>query len=312
MNYFPKLGVLVLAGSSAWAAADPQLLNLMMPDAKVLAGVQVEHAKTSPFGQFLLAQAGPIAQFDQLKAAIGFDPRTDLSEVVVGSTGASKPNQGLLAGHGTFPASRIAGMAALAGAVSEEYRGLTLLGNKPGTAGAGDIVGVFLNASTVVAGDRALVKAAVDRWILPGTARGALVDRALAVSASAQAWGVATGLAELTGKVMPTAPNAPPQAAAVQNLVSAVNQVSGGLNFGATDVSVRGQAVARSAEDAQSLADVMRFMLAMAQQSPLAGGVQVESQGSAVNFSLSLMEAQAEGLLKPKTTAIARSAAARR
>jgi len=42
------------------SAADPQLLNLVMPDVKVMADINVEQAKTSPFGQFVLA-AGPAA-----------------------------------------------------------------------------------------------------------------------------------------------------------------------------------------------------------------------------------------------------------
>ena len=41
----------VFAGVLPATAADPQLLNLVMPDAKVLAGVNVDQAKTSPFGQ---------------------------------------------------------------------------------------------------------------------------------------------------------------------------------------------------------------------------------------------------------------------
>ena len=41
------------------AAADPQLLNLVMPDAQVMAGVNVEQAKTTPFGQYVLSQIQP-------------------------------------------------------------------------------------------------------------------------------------------------------------------------------------------------------------------------------------------------------------
>ena len=40
---------------STLSAADPSLVNLVMPDAKVLAGMDVERAKTSPFGQYVLA-----------------------------------------------------------------------------------------------------------------------------------------------------------------------------------------------------------------------------------------------------------------
>ena len=47
---------LFTAFSGALSAADPQLLNLVMPDAKVLAGVNVEQAKGTQFGQYVLNQ----------------------------------------------------------------------------------------------------------------------------------------------------------------------------------------------------------------------------------------------------------------
>ena len=46
-------------------AADPQLLNLVMPDAKMLADVNVDQAKASPFGQFVLAQIQAQSQQQQ-------------------------------------------------------------------------------------------------------------------------------------------------------------------------------------------------------------------------------------------------------
>src|SRR5262245_48421085 len=39
------------------SAADPQLVNMVMPDAKVVAGINVDSARNSPFGTFLLRQA---------------------------------------------------------------------------------------------------------------------------------------------------------------------------------------------------------------------------------------------------------------
>ena len=47
---------LLMVFSGALPAVDSQLLNLIMPDAKVLAGVNVATAKASPFGQYVLSQ----------------------------------------------------------------------------------------------------------------------------------------------------------------------------------------------------------------------------------------------------------------
>ena len=76
----------ILAGLSLWSAAgfaaDPALLNLVMPNAKVLAGVNVASALTSPFGQFVL---GRIAAHHPSFPAF-FDPRTDLTELLLART----------------------------------------------------------------------------------------------------------------------------------------------------------------------------------------------------------------------------------
>ena len=66
---------LFTAFSGVLSAADPQLLSLVMPDAKVLAGVNVEQAKGTQFGQFVLNQMqshdGDMQKLIQLT---GFDP----------------------------------------------------------------------------------------------------------------------------------------------------------------------------------------------------------------------------------------------
>ena len=61
-----------------------------MPDAKVLAGVNVAQAKSSPFGQYVLSQiSANDPGLQQLASVTGFDPRQDLCEVLVASNGAS-------------------------------------------------------------------------------------------------------------------------------------------------------------------------------------------------------------------------------
>ena len=303
-----RFSALILAGgvSSVWAAADPQLLGLLMPDAKILAGVQMGQAKASPFGQFVLSQAGPNAQFDQLKAATGFDPRTDLTESVAGSAGNSG---GLVAGHGSFQPTRLTNLAMTAGAPIESYRGVTLIGGgSAAKSPAQDGAVAFLDGTTVVIGNRELVKAAVDRWIGATRSTGPLTAKATEVSTTSQAWAVATGLSELQG---PSAANAPPQAQMVQNILTKIDMVSGGLNFGET-ITMHGQAVTGSTQDAQALADVFQFVMGMAApKSPLPALPQVTASGSTVNFTLTLTEQQAEQLFKPAvaTRTAVRSAA---
>jgi len=86
----PSAAFLLFAG--LLPAADPQLVSLLMPDAKVVAGINVEQARNSPLGQFMLAhmQRGDEG-FAKLAATTGFDPRRDLHEVLMGTIG--RPGQ---------------------------------------------------------------------------------------------------------------------------------------------------------------------------------------------------------------------------
>ena len=70
-------------------AADPGLLNLVMPDAKVLAGVNVDQAKTTPFGVYVLGQiqAQAAQHLQQISTLTGFDPTRDLHEILIASSG---------------------------------------------------------------------------------------------------------------------------------------------------------------------------------------------------------------------------------
>src|SRR5262249_16079428 len=146
-----------LAASTALAGVDPGLLNLVMPDAKVLTGVQVDQAQSSPFGQYILAQIQPNQDFNKLIAATGFDPRHDLHEIVAASGDAQS---GLAVGRGVFQPARIAAAAVLAGAVSSNYKGIEVLTGK-GSHEDGSIA--FLDTTTVVLGQDAAVKATIDR-----------------------------------------------------------------------------------------------------------------------------------------------------
>ena len=86
-----------------------------MPDVKVVAGVNVDQAKNSPFGQFMLSrmQAGE-GGLGKLTGATGFDPRRDLREILMGTVG--QPGQkGLVLARGTFDATRIFEAARSAG-----------------------------------------------------------------------------------------------------------------------------------------------------------------------------------------------------
>ena len=81
---------LILAASLATLlpAADQQLVNMVMPDAKALAGINVAAARNSPLGTFLLKEASTSgAEFQKFVELTGFNPQTDLEEILVATLG---------------------------------------------------------------------------------------------------------------------------------------------------------------------------------------------------------------------------------
>src|ERR1019366_1539444 len=183
---------LLTAFSGALSAADPQLLNLVMPDAKVLAGVNVEQAKGTQFGQFVLNQLQTHdAQMQQLVALTGCDPRRDVSELLVASDGVAGSKTGLALAWGNFDIAKITAAATVAGAATEVYKGFTIL-EDPKNKQAGI---AFLDATRVAAGDIASVKGAIDRLDrlkTPQSLPAAVTVKVNQWSLSQDAWGIAT------------------------------------------------------------------------------------------------------------------------
>src|SRR5271170_1851117 len=94
---------LSLAAATASAGVSTGLLNLVMPDATVVSGMNVAQSVTSPFGQYILSQMqSNDTGFLQFISSTGFDPRKDLLEILAAtpSTGSSTAHSGLILGRG--------------------------------------------------------------------------------------------------------------------------------------------------------------------------------------------------------------------
>src|SRR5450755_468196 len=111
----PVLGVLIFAiQATAFAAADPGLVRLVMPDAKVIAGLEVQQTKNSLFGQYVLSHMQvEDAGFKKFIAQTGFDPRRDVTEIVMASNWeqATPQSRWLVAARGSFNLPQIVGAA---------------------------------------------------------------------------------------------------------------------------------------------------------------------------------------------------------
>lgn len=290
-----------MAGSLA--AADAQLLKLVMPDAKVVSDINVTQAKATPFGQYVLSQLST-SSVEQLTALTGFDPSQDLNELLCASNGT--PNTGLALATGIFDPTKIAALAAQDGAVTEPYQGVTILENPAKTNGV-----AFLNPGIMAAGDVADVKAAIGRQSAPTTLSQSLTNEITMLSNLNDAWALTT---------MPpsslshgTATNNPGEVGGVTipaNVLSQVTRGYAGVKFG-SNVTVTAQAQTADAQTATNLASMLQLLqnlaLMQAQQNAnlgaLAKSVTITPDGTAVNVTATLSGDQMQALMqqKPRT-----------
>jgi hypothetical protein len=296
---FLALSFALAAGSLA-PGADPQLLQLVMPGAQVVSGADVSRIRTTPFGQFLLSQlpASDARHLQQMAAALGFDPRRDIHEVVMASPADPEKKAGLLAARGAFDPGRILTLFKADGKTTQLHRGIEIIPMGRGQGAA------FLDNTLAVAGDLESVRGAIDRRLTGGPGgNAALMQKVAATSAGQDAWMVS--LAPVSS-FAPLAPDRNVKGALQGDLLKAIEQQTGGIRFGEM-IEVRGELTAKSDQDAASLADVLKFFLNMAQSNapaqarPFAGllrNMSVSAEANAVKLFVAIPEAELETLIR--------------
>jgi hypothetical protein len=289
------------AGVLAAHAADSQLLSYVMPDAKVVAGVNVDQAKASPFGLYVLTQMqSNNTGLQQLIALTGFDPTRDVHELLAATdaTPGSKTPTGLALARGNFDTATITALATSKGAATEVHSGVTIIEDPKKMAGI-----AFINSTLVMAGDIASVKAAIDRPSSGLALPTAVVTLVNQWSASEDAWVVTS---------VPPFSLAPSGALGgnAAGVLQQIQQAAGGVKFGN---SVVGTAAiqADNAADATQLGNTIQFLVNLAQmqsqsnpQMPnLAQAVAIGAQGATVTVTVTLPQAQFEQLFQQQKKA---------
>lgn len=293
---------------AAALAADAGLLSLVMPDAKVIAGAQVDQAKTSPFGVYVLTHFQPDDKgFEKFITDTGFDPRRDVSEIVMASNGArNESSHWLVAAKGIFNPAKIEAVAQLNGGTITHYQGIDIITgtSDKGAKHASNTSIAFLDPVTAVMGDIAVVQAAIDRRKSNATIGTNLAGKVRQVSASNDFW--FTTLVPLS-EFATALPDPNMQGAMKGNLITAIQQASGGVKFGNT-VQVYAEAVTRSEKDANALVDVVKFIAGLiqlnrdkdttaAQVSTLLDNLQTSTNGNIMTMTLGIPEATLEQMI---------------
>ena len=296
-----------LAGVLTAKAADSQMLSLVMPDAKVIAGVNVDSAKSSTFGIYLIAQIQANATaLQQLVTLTGFDPARDLHEILA-ATNSTGSHTGLALARGNFDVAKITALATLSGALTETYSGVTIIADPKQTNGA-----AFLDATLVVAGDIPSVKAAIDRQHTGESLPSSVVTLVNQWSGAEDAW-VVTTVPPYTLTPPSGVPTVPGLGANAQGIFQKILGAGAGVKLGST-VVVTVQATADNAQDATTLAQTLQLLVNIGQMqtgtnpnpnlTALLQGLSISAKGTLLNITVSLPEAQIQQLVQQasKTT----------
>ena len=284
-----KLLSVSLVFSAIACAADPALLNLVMPGARVFAGVNVERILASPIGKEIdskIREAAP--QFQEILNQTGFDPRRDLKEILIAATAQGQSGPSLLLVRGSFDAAKLGVFLTSSGQTPINYEGVPILSNTKQKSGS---VALLDNGIAVV-GELDQVRAAIHRRS-HGTALPAeLADRIAALSERYDIWFQSSvPLMPLAGKV------SEPKFQQAGEVLKSIQQVSGGVKFSA-GLDLAAEVVTHNDQEAASLLGMMQLFsgfLTANQQSP--GGlkpdaVKLSAQGKTVHFALSITEEQ--------------------
>ena len=317
------LTALAFCSASAFAA-DTQLLNLVMPDAQIMAGINVTNAEITPFGQYLLARiTANDAGLQSFITQTGFDPTKDVTEILAASTGNPPTPAGLLLAKGSFNVSQL--LTAIASDKNHQvstYGGATLITSTK----ASDNFGLaFPGGSIAIAGDLASVKAAIDRSGGVNSINPALATQVQQLSTTEDAWSVSNESlgALIPGGVGGGTGSANAFAAQTLQIVKNIQSANSGVKFG-TNVQFTAQAVADTPQNAQSLADVIKMVAGLAAMSAagqsgegaalgqLVQSLQVSTSGATVNISASIPESQIEAVLNAQVKKVGASPKARK
>ncbi len=284
----PALALLVTV--TAGAAVDPSLLALVMPDAKVLYGVQVQQTLASPFGQFAISHLPQNDAMIRFQAATGFELQRDLREILVASSTTGRLDDGsdvLALASGTFAPDKVVALATVIGAKVSDYHGVAMI-TPPQQRDAR--VFAFLDASTLAIGSELAVRGVIDRRATLAVFSGPLFQKATEASATHDAWfATVTPLTDLipagsTGGFDPT------------TLLQSVIESWVGVHFDTNGLTLSAEALTHSETEAQGLAGMLKLISGMVKGTPAAmlQNAQVSASGPVMRVILSVPEQDLE------------------
>ncbi|HZS55713.1 MAG TPA: hypothetical protein VFA65_15025 [Bryobacteraceae bacterium] len=262
-RFFAVPILLSFTAAAGLAASDSGLLALVPADSKIVTSVDVQQARSSQFGQFLLNRMNSnSSEFDKMAQETGFDPRRDLQSFVFASSGppqaAGQPSFVLIA-RGTFDGQWLRKQILSQGGSVQNIGGVDVYvtrQHRQSNAFALPDTGI------AVLGSLASVQQVIANRANPSVLDAGLQSLIAKVSPNNDAWFASILPGSFLTQRVNVAMNQ--QAKAQVQAFQSVQQAAGGVQFG-DPVRLTLDAVARSPQDAVSLTDVVRFMASMVQ-----------------------------------------------
>ena len=255
MAILRKLFVASILFSVVAFAADSSLLNLVMPDAQILFGVNVDRIVKSQIGKEIGSQIqGKLPEVQQALQKTGFDPTKDLKEVLIAATAQGQKGPALVLVRGTFDADKIRAAIATTGRTPQVYQGVQILDNPSKTNGAF----AFLDGTIAVGGDLDQVQAAIRRRSHATTLNPQLAEQVAAMSERYDIWVVsAASLGKMTDGI------SGPQLKQAGELLKTIDHVSGGLRF-TENLDLGIELTTHNPKEAEKLRDTLQMLISMA------------------------------------------------
>lgn len=299
------------------------LFSFVMTDAQLIAGVHVDAAKNSPFGEFILSRI-PVGDkyIHGFMTETGIDPRSDVTEVVAAWNGAPNANgHWLIGAHGSFGSSieTIEVHALKDGGSITRLPGVDLI--TAGHAGlnpqASNVcIGLFTDGFTDLIGDCTSVHTAIQFGAGSSGPASSVAMKAQLLRAHQDLWFASVvPVSQFANLASSGAPGDAGKLGGVlkNNLFQAIQQISGGVTFATAGAGPGAQFSAEvmldSPENAASLLNVLNFIVGMLQMNtgslPAGGGLaalvsnlQASASGSTLNIGLSVPESTLEQLFQ--------------
>jgi hypothetical protein len=251
------------------AAADPEMMNLVMPDAAMVMEFNIGKIMASPIGSAMreavhkgiatqlkgeLAKAKP--RFQEQIAVLGnIDWSQEVQDIVIaGGPGKHPPT--LIVARSSFGPARIQALKAFTGGPIE-YEGVPMLAS----AKPGDGVIAFLDNSIVVIGQMTDVEAAIRRRSQHTALPQALAAQVRKYSQD-DIWVASTEI--LTAPVIPPSVTKSPAGAEMTQFIEKVAGLNGGLRF-SPDFDFSADLEARTEKGAAEIAEGLRSLTGMLQ-----------------------------------------------